>query len=286
MKKFKNIPSFTLPIVDLPQQVDKPLCLVGILFMEKTWKIYKTTCLVNGKVYIGQTTKSGCVLNRYFGSGKKILRAIYKYRRSNFTKEILTTCNTQKDANIQELYFIKKYNSTDNEFGYNILNESYIDYQKHSNLISSLFKEGVYKKRKKRVISEEKKLLMYKEIGEKLKGRVFSEETILKMSISAKNRVCSEEARKRLSIRYSGKGNIMYGKKHSESSKEKNRNSQIGSKSKQAKKVEAICLKSKEVVKSFNAIVEAKEWLGAGNISLCLRGKCHTAGGYYWRYSN
>ena len=48
--------------------------------------IYKTTCLVNYKIYIGQSIRNK---NYYLGSGKLLLKAIKKYGKNNFTKEIL-----------------------------------------------------------------------------------------------------------------------------------------------------------------------------------------------------
>lgn len=81
--------------------------------------IYKTTCLVNGKIYIGQSKHNN---ENYFGSGMKILLALREYGKGNFIKEILK-CNvkTQKKLNILEKIFIKKFDSTNSKIGYKIL---------------------------------------------------------------------------------------------------------------------------------------------------------------------
>jgi len=78
--------------------------------------IYKTVNLINGKIYIGKANKND--LN-YLGSGLKIVAAIKKYGRHSFTKEILEECCTNTVSR-QEKYWIKFYNSTDDNTGYNI----------------------------------------------------------------------------------------------------------------------------------------------------------------------
>jgi hypothetical protein len=73
--------------------------------------IYKTTNLINGKIYIGQTKHPDN--KRYLGSGTYIKKSIKKYGRQNFLRETLEVCNTQQELNERELYWINKLNSTD-----------------------------------------------------------------------------------------------------------------------------------------------------------------------------
>jgi len=82
--------------------------------------IYKTTNLVNGKIYIGQSCKTGKKLAEYFGSGLVLNNAIMKHGIKNFVKEILEECSSKKELNEREIYWIKFYNSQDNKIGYNI----------------------------------------------------------------------------------------------------------------------------------------------------------------------
>lgn len=77
--------------------------------------IYKTTNLVNGKIYIGQDSKNN---PEYLGSGKIIKRAILKYGKENFKKEILDFCKDKIQLDEREKYWIKTFNSV--EDGYNI----------------------------------------------------------------------------------------------------------------------------------------------------------------------
>jgi len=77
--------------------------------------VYKTTNLINGKIYIGQDANNN---PRYLGSGFVLKQAIEKYGRENFNKEILEFCN-ESNLDQREIYWIKEYNSTDKTIGYN-----------------------------------------------------------------------------------------------------------------------------------------------------------------------
>jgi group I intron endonuclease len=78
--------------------------------------IYKIVNCINNKIYIG---KSNINDSKYLGSGLKIVFAIKKYGKENFTKEIIEECE-KSIVNYREKYWIKFYNSTDDNIGYNI----------------------------------------------------------------------------------------------------------------------------------------------------------------------
>ena len=80
--------------------------------------IYKTTNLVNGKIYVGQTTMDD---ENYLGSGSVLLQAVKKYGRKNFKRETLRECENQRELDIWEHVYIKKLHSQDDSVGYNIL---------------------------------------------------------------------------------------------------------------------------------------------------------------------
>jgi group I intron endonuclease len=90
-------------------------------FIYKERYIYKITNQINKKIYIGKCSLPINKSKYYYGSGKIILNAINKYGIKNFTKEILEAgYMTVKDINKKEIYWIKSYNSTNKEIGYNI----------------------------------------------------------------------------------------------------------------------------------------------------------------------
>lgn len=87
--------------------------------------IYKTTNLIDNKIYIGQSIYDN---KNYLGSGLHISRAINLYGKENFKKEILEYCD-HKILNDREVYWITVFNSTNLDIGYNIEsggNQNYI----------------------------------------------------------------------------------------------------------------------------------------------------------------
>lgn len=69
--------------------------------------IYRTTNLVNNKVYIGKSEKS--YNEKYLGSGKLLWKAIKKYGSHNFKNELLESCDSIEKLNKREKFWIKKY---------------------------------------------------------------------------------------------------------------------------------------------------------------------------------
>ena len=80
--------------------------------------IYKITCLLNSKVYIGLSIKEPD--EKYFGSGQLIKKAIKKYGKTNFKKEIIEYCDTLEKLCEREIYWITYYKNTLKEGCYNI----------------------------------------------------------------------------------------------------------------------------------------------------------------------
>lgn len=81
--------------------------------------VYKIVNLTNGKIYVGQHCTDN-LNDKYMGSGKLIKEEIKRCGVSNFIKEILVFVDNVQDLNKMEKYYIKKYNSTDKEIGYNL----------------------------------------------------------------------------------------------------------------------------------------------------------------------
>ena len=87
--------------------------------------IYKVTNIINGKLYIGQTTRfiqdrwerhiNDALSNRL---DTHFARAIRKYGPENFVVEQIDVASSQEELNKKEIYWIKFYNTVKN--GYNM----------------------------------------------------------------------------------------------------------------------------------------------------------------------
>lgn len=88
--------------------------------------IYKITNKVNGKIYIGQVYNKSveCRFRRHIKDASKLnthlSKAILKYGHSNFICEQIDTANNLTELNNKEKYYIKLFNSTDPNIGYNM----------------------------------------------------------------------------------------------------------------------------------------------------------------------
>ena len=83
--------------------------------------VYEITNLVNGKKYIGKRScKCPIEEDKYMGSGILISKAIKKYGKENFRKDILEICNSEEMAFEREKYWIKHYNAVVCREFYNI----------------------------------------------------------------------------------------------------------------------------------------------------------------------
>lgn len=98
--------------------------------------IYKTTNLINNKIYIGQHKATKFEPDHYIGSGLLITEAISKYGFDNFKCELLEICDSKEQLNEREIFYIKLYNSQDKTVGYNIADGGY-------NLISAEYLEEI-----------------------------------------------------------------------------------------------------------------------------------------------
>lgn len=86
---------------------------------EKCFIVYKTTNLINGKIYVGQHTKND-LNSSYKGSGKLFWAAVEKYGWENFNSEIIDRCTTQEDLDSKEEFWIKLLDARNPEVGYNL----------------------------------------------------------------------------------------------------------------------------------------------------------------------
>lgn len=69
--------------------------------MKKHYLVYKTTCLINGKIYIGQH-QTYDLNDGYLGSGVKLIEDINRLGRQNFNREILFDFDNFKEMDDKE----------------------------------------------------------------------------------------------------------------------------------------------------------------------------------------
>jgi group I intron endonuclease len=92
------------------------------------YSIYLVKNKINGKVYVGKTQLSPEARFRQHcrdAFGKRAYyfqKAIKKYGADNFEITLLDVCDTSDKANKSEVYYIAKYDSKNNEIGYNLTN--------------------------------------------------------------------------------------------------------------------------------------------------------------------
>jgi len=81
--------------------------------------IYKTTCLINKLIYIGQH-KAVNFDARYIGSGRKFKKAVQEFGKENFTCELIDTAESFEELNSKEEYWVEFYQSRNPLIGYNV----------------------------------------------------------------------------------------------------------------------------------------------------------------------
>ncbi len=88
--------------------------------------IYITTNKVNGKQYIGQCSYKKKRWQQYLGSGVFLKRALKKYGRESFSREIIIEAFTKEDLAYLEILIIAEYNAVKNPNFYNMAEGGYI----------------------------------------------------------------------------------------------------------------------------------------------------------------
>lgn len=82
--------------------------------------IYKTTNLINGKIYIGQHVSQKFEPTRYIGSGAIFTKAIQKYGFKNFNCELICWAKDQEELDMLEIFYIAKFEAMNPNIGYNL----------------------------------------------------------------------------------------------------------------------------------------------------------------------
>lgn len=247
--------------------------------------IYITTNLVNGKKYIGK--HYGEENDSYLGSGTLLKKAIQKYGKENFKKEILYISQNDEENSLKEKEFIEAFQATERKDFYNIHEGG------NGGNTTAGWTEEQHKEFSKKMSEK------YKGEGNPRYGTHLTEETKEKIR---NNRDTSymqtEEYRKKMSEAVSGEKNGMYGKHHTEESKKKmsenskgktagEKNGMYGMKGDKALNGKHIEMydSNMNLIRIFNAKTAVLEFLNLkGHTSLDKAIKNNTLyKGYYWK---
>lgn len=194
--------------------------------------VYKITNKINDKFYIGKDSKNN---KNYFGSGLLIKKAIKKYGKENFTKDIIEHCDSIEMLNEREEYWVEYYknnfrhqcynigaggvggdNFTDNPNREAILETMKRNTPKGENHVFFGKKSPSSGKKWKQASKDKLRESLLK--SEKFQKAVHSKERAVKISESQNGVPCPNRAK-------FGHENHMFGKHHSEESKNKTSNS-------------------------------------------------------------
>ncbi len=206
--------------------------------------IYLTTCLANGKIYVGRHELNGN--KKYIGSGTIFELAVKKYGKANFKRKILRLCYSLHELRVWEHVYIVKYKSYIRSIGYNIAKGD-VNSSEYNPMKIPEVREKVRKAAKKRMSNPENTPMYGKHHTEETKKKIsetrkckkikWTDEARRKMSEQRKGRKMyemSDETKKKLSEiakkrfadprnnpmygdhRFAGENNPMYGRHHSE----------------------------------------------------------------------
>lgn len=168
---------------------------VPINWKEHYGVIYRITCHVDGKIYIGQSTNFPSRMTLYKTLNCKVQRHLYsalkKHGVENFDYEIIDVGTDLPILTFLEDHYMEIYDSRNREYGYNIKKAG--SHGKQSE--ETCLKMSESQKRRFKLMSEEDK----KKISERSKGKKHTEESKHKISIAKKGGKKSIETRLKMS---------------------------------------------------------------------------------------
>ena len=221
--------------------------------MDDNYCVYIHTNKINGKKYIGltkQEPEKRWANGKHYANSTYFKNAIEKYGWNNFEHQIYATNLTAEQASKLEIELIKKYNTTNIEYGYNL--DSGGSYTTHSEITKDKIRNKITGIKR----TEETK--------EKLRQAA----TGNKNSLGYKH---TEEAKQKNRDAHIGKTHVV--------SDETKQRIMLGHKTRK----EIICI---ELNKEFPFIGSAARFVNGsqGTISGVLCGTRKTAYGYHWIY--
>lgn len=183
-----------------------------ICAMAETWILYRTTNLINSKIYVGvhkvqNTSKSKC----YIGSGDALQLAVKKYGKDKFIRTTLAEFSCATDAYLAEAEMVtQEFVKREDTYNISLGGRGGVNLTEEMKAKMRASKKGQQTRLGKKHTEETKSKLraastgriVSEETREKIslagKGRKHTEETKAKMSEIAKDRPFTEEMKERI----------------------------------------------------------------------------------------
>ena len=154
--------------------------------------IYITTNMINGKKYLGQK-KFDCRWKSYLGSGKALKRAIQRYGKENFKRDIIMVCYSAEELNKAERELSISLNVVESKGWYNevygggsMSGYKVSEISKRKNALSHIGKRPSDEVRQK--LSKAQKERFSNPLKHPCYGKTITEETRQKMSEAHKGK--------------------------------------------------------------------------------------------------
>ena len=190
---------------------------------KKFYFLYQTTNLINSKIYIGMHTTFN-LNDGYLGSGKIIKRAIEKYGRENFKRNILFLCSSKEElVSLEKKYVTEDFLSENKDRIYNLTRGggggfAYIN-KMGLGVPIYLQKVDTVARNKKAIESKRKKMsdpIFRNVVGSIIRKRVLEYYDSRNHVGHMKGKLLSEESKRKIGINSAlcqkGEGNSQYGK--------------------------------------------------------------------------
>jgi group I intron endonuclease len=246
--------------------------------------IYCIVNKVNGKMYVGKMSKVVKYSKSYMGSGKLIKKAIEKYGKDSFIKEILEENVAKEDLSFREMFWIKNlntklpngYNLTDGGEGFIGLKRSQSQIEKHRKAITG--KKASFETRNKMSQAHKGKKKSAEHVlhvSKALTGRKLSPEHVEKLAAAHRGKKISEEQKKMISDFHKGRS----------TSDETKVKMSLANKAKV--NIQLLSLDG-QVIATYESIKDAIRQTGAtaSGVFRCLSGERKTHKGYIWKRLN